>query len=159
MFVGDIDIDHKPFREILEPLRRFDPCLSIAFIHDNHDSDSHEHWEMLHDAGNAVVFHGFGANLSGIWVAGLGGHFVEPIWLPPARPFFATKQAAMSRGVFQYRGGQRSSPEYAAIRHEHIAVVQLKIRAIGNSLHQLLMTTQQSTAFGPEREYEAAPGR
>ncbi len=68
----------------------------------------------VHDAGNAVEFHGLVANISGIWVAGLGGHFVEPIWLPPARPVFATKQAAMSRGVFQYRGGQRTSPEYHA---------------------------------------------
>lgn len=114
VFVGDIDVDHKPFREILEPLRRFDPRLSIAFNHGNHDADSQEHWEMLHDAGNAVVFHGPVANLSGIWVAGLGGHFVEPIWLPPARLVFSTKQAAISRGVFQYRGSQRTSPEYHA---------------------------------------------
>lgn len=113
-FVGDIDIDHRPFRKILEPLRRFDPRLGIAFIHGNHDADSHQHWEMLHDAGEAVVLHGLVANLSGVWVAGLGGHFLEQIWMPPASPAFASKQAAMSRGVFQYRGGQRSSPEYHA---------------------------------------------
>lgn len=114
VFVGDIDIFHKPFREILEPLRRFDSHLGIAFIHGNHDADTHQRWEMLHDAGNAVVFHGLVANLSGIQVAGLGGHFLQPIWMPPASPAFATKQAAMSRNVFKYRGGQRPSPEYHA---------------------------------------------
>ena len=114
VFVGDIDIFHKPFREILEPLRRFDPHLGIAFIHGNHDADTHQHWEMLHDAGDAIVFHGLVANLSGIWVAGLGGYFLRPIWMPPARPAFATQQAAMSADVFRFRGGQRPSPEYLA---------------------------------------------
>lgn len=36
VFVGDIDIFHKPFREILEPRRTFDPTLGIAFIHGNY---------------------------------------------------------------------------------------------------------------------------
>jgi predicted MPP superfamily phosphohydrolase len=112
VFAGDIDIDHKPLREILEPVRRFDPDLGIAFIHGNHDADSHEHWEMLHDAGEAVALHGQVVNLSGVLVAGLGGHFIQGVWMPPAAPAYASKQAAISRGTFQYRGDHRPSPEY-----------------------------------------------
>lgn len=114
VFAGDIDIDHRPFREILEPVRRFDPDLGIAFIHGNHDADSHEHWEMLHDAGEAVALHGQVVNLSGILVAGLGGQFIRNVWMPPAAPTYASKQAAISRETFQYRGGHRPSPEYDA---------------------------------------------
>lgn len=114
VFVGDIEIDHRPFREILEPVHRFDPKLRVAFIHGNHDADSHAHWLMLHDAGNAVALHGTVVNLSGILVAGLGGHFIQDVWMPPAAPIYASKQAAMSRGTFKYRDGQQSSPEYDA---------------------------------------------
>ncbi len=114
VFVGDIDIDHISFREILEPVHRFDPKLGVLFIHGNHDADTHEHWLMLHDAGNAVAVHGTVVNLSGILVAGLGGHFVEDVWMPPAAPIFSSKQAAMSRGAFQHREGQRPSPKFEA---------------------------------------------
>lgn len=114
VFVGDIDIDHRPFREILEPVRRFDPELKVAFIHGNHDADTHEHWEMLHDAGDALELHGQVMNLSGIMVAGLGGHFIQDVWMPPAAPTYASKQAALSRGAFRYRNSQRPSPEYDA---------------------------------------------
>lgn len=114
VFVGDVDIAHKPFREILEPVHRFDPKLGVAFIHGNHDADSHEHWSMLHDAGNAVALHGNVVNLSGILVAGLGGHFVQEVWMPPAWPICASKEAAISRRLFQYHGDHQSSPEYNA---------------------------------------------
>lgn len=114
VFVGDIDIDHKPLREILEPVRRFDRDLRIAYIHGNHDADSHEHWAMLHDAGDAVALHGQVVDLSGVRVAGLGGHFIDGVWMPPAAPAYASKQVAISREAFKYRGGERPSPEYDA---------------------------------------------
>jgi hypothetical protein len=114
VFAGDIDIAHKPFREILEPVYRFDPEIRVAFIHGNHDADSYEHWEMLHDCGPAVALHGQVVNLSGVLVAGLGGHFVGRVWMPPAEPSFTTKKAALNRSAFQYRGGQRPSPVYQA---------------------------------------------
>lgn len=114
VFAGDIDIAHKPFREILEPLYGFDPEVRVGFVHGNHDADSYEHWEMLHDCGPAVPLHGQVVNLSGVLVAGLGGHFVGRVWLPPAEPSFTSKKAALNRGAFQYRGGQRPSPMYQA---------------------------------------------
>jgi hypothetical protein len=112
VFAGDIDIAHKPFREILEPVYRFDQEIRVAFIHGNHDADSHDHWEMLHDCGPAAPLHGQVVNLSGVLVAGLGGHFIERVWMPPGHPKFASKQASMNRGGFQYRDGQRPKALY-----------------------------------------------
>lgn len=122
VFVGDIDVAHKPLREILEPVQRFDQDIRFAFIHGNHDADSHDHWEMLHDCGTAVPLHGRVVNLSGVLVAGLGGHFIQRVWMPPAEPSFTTKQGAMNRGAFQFRGGQRPSASYhAAIYPDDLA--------------------------------------
>lgn len=112
VFAGDIDIAHQPFKEILAPVKRFDSSVRFAFIHGNHDADSHDNWEMLHDCGDAVPLHGQVVNLSGVLVAGLGGHFVGRVWMPPEAPAFASKEAAMNRGAFQFRGGQRPSPVY-----------------------------------------------
>lgn len=39
VFLGDIDIEHISFREILEPLRRSFPNSKVAFIHGNHDAE------------------------------------------------------------------------------------------------------------------------
>lgn len=112
VFAGDIDIDHKPFREILEPLKRVDANMRVAFIHGNHDADSHEHWAMLHDCGDAVPIHGQVVELDGVRVAGLGGHFVGRVWMPPAVPVYFDKEAATSRDATEFRGGQRPSPVY-----------------------------------------------
>ncbi|MEQ1660919.1 MAG: metallophosphoesterase, partial [Hylemonella sp.] len=60
----------------------------------------------------AVALHGQVVNLSGVLLAGLGGHFVGRVWVPPAEPAFASKEAALNRGAYQYRGGQRPSPVY-----------------------------------------------
>ena len=118
IFLGDIDIDHKPFREVLEPLRRNFPEVKVAFIHGNHDADTYEHWAMLHDAGDAVGFHGqvlvlqnTGKTYSdSIRVAGLGGNFMGRIWSPPGKPLFRNKAQAMNRGPYQWRDGQRPNP-------------------------------------------------
>jgi len=114
VFAGDIDIAHRPFREILEPVYRFDQEIRVAFIHGNHDADSHDHWEMLHDCGPAVPLHGQVVNLSGVLVAGLGGNFVERVWMPPERPKFGSKKASMNRGTYQFRNGQRPKSLYHA---------------------------------------------
>lgn len=113
VFAGDIDIN-QPFRELLAPIRAIDQDVRYAFIHGNHDADSYERWDALHDADGAVALHGQVVNLSGVLVAGLGGHFVGRVWVPPTEPAFTSKKAALNRGAFQYRGGQRPSPIYQA---------------------------------------------
>jgi predicted phosphodiesterase len=115
VFLGDVDIDHRPFREILVPLRKAFPTVTIAFIHGNHDCDSYEAWECLHDGGaGTLALHGKVTELNGIRIAGLGGAFMGRVWSPPDLPKFASKESAMNRGAFQFRGGQRPSPNYLA---------------------------------------------
>ncbi|WP_460489269.1 metallophosphoesterase family protein [Curvibacter fontanus] len=150
VFVGDIDIDHRPFNEIFAPLRRFDPDLRIAFIHGNHDADSHEHWSMLHDAGDAVALHGKVANLSGVRVAGLGGHFVQGVWLPPAAPACSSKQAAVSRNALQFRGSQHPSPEYNA------AIYADDLDALAKGQADILVTHEAPSCH--PRGFEALDG-
>ncbi|MDD2882498.1 MAG: metallophosphoesterase [Rhodoferax sp.] len=116
VFLGDIDIDHISFREILAPLRRNFPNTKVGFIHGNHDADTYEHWEMLHDCGDAVALHGQVLELDGVKVAGLGGNFMGRIWNPPTQATFQSKDKAMNRGPYQWRDGQRPDPSlYAAI--------------------------------------------
>jgi len=112
VFVGDIDINLKPFKEYLEPISRWDPAIRIAFIPGNHDADSYGHWEMLHDAGDAVSLHGQVLEMEGVRVAGLGGHFVGRVWMPPSVPLFRSREEALGGGAFRFRGGQRPSPTY-----------------------------------------------
>ena len=115
IFLGDVDIAHRPLREILQPLRRVYPSVQVGFIHGNHDADSYEAWEYLHDAGDdAIKLHGKVTTLNGIRVAGLGGVFLGKVWKPPEVPKFGSMEAAMSRGAFQFRRGQRPSPTYQA---------------------------------------------
>lgn len=124
VFLGDIDIDHKPFREILEPLKRNFPDVRVAFIHGNHDADTYEHWAMLHDCGDALILHGQVLELDGVRVAGLGGNFLGRIWRPPGPACFANKRLAMNRGTYQWRDGQRPNPSLnAAIYPDDVAVL------------------------------------
>jgi predicted phosphodiesterase len=121
VFLGDIDIDHKPFRGILEPLRRTFPSVKVAFIHGNHDADTYEHWDCLHDCGDAIALHGQVLDLDGVKVAGLGGNFMGRIWSPPANATFQSKDKAMKGGPHQWRDGQRPSPSlHAAIYPDDI---------------------------------------
>jgi predicted phosphodiesterase len=112
VFLGDIDIHHMPFSQALEPLRKSYPGIKVGFIHGNHDADTYDHWDCLHDAGEAVALHGQVVDLDGVKVAGLGGTFLERVWMPPKQPLFGSKSAAMNRGAFQLRDGQRSNPAY-----------------------------------------------
>ena len=111
VFLGDVDIDHQPFREILAPLKRNFPSVKVAFIHGNHDADTYEHWACLHDCGEAVALHGQVVEMNGVRIGGLGGNFLGRIWSPPGEAFFANKAAAMNRGAFQWRGGQKPNPK------------------------------------------------
>lgn len=114
VFLGDVDLEHEPFRERLAPLQLKHPQLRVAFIHGNHDADSYRHWEMLHDCGDAVALHGKVVDLDGVRVAGLGGNFQGRVWMPPGEAILANRAASMDRGAFQRRGGQRASPKLQA---------------------------------------------
>lgn len=116
VFLGDVEIDHVPFKEILAAIKHNYPGVNFAFIHGNHDADTYEHWEMLHDCGEAMPLHGRVVSLNGIHVAGLGGNFMGRVWNPPADAKFHAKKDAMNRGPFQWRDGQRPKPSlHAAI--------------------------------------------
>jgi Icc-related predicted phosphoesterase len=129
VFLGDIDIDHCPFRQVLEPLRRRFPAVRVAFIYGNHDADTYEHWAMLHDCGEALALHGRVLELDGVRIAGLGGNFLGRIWSPPALASFDNKDAAMNRGPYQWRDGQRPNPKlHAAIYPNDVAALS-KLRA------------------------------
>lgn len=122
IFLGDVEIVHQPFRKYLQSLRFRFPSVKVAFIHGNHDADSYEHWACLHDCGDAVALHGRVADLDGIRVAGLGGSFLGRVWAPPAAPAFANKAAAMARGSYGWRDGQRPSPKlHGAIYPDDVA--------------------------------------
>ena len=124
VFLGDIDIDHLTFREVLAPLNHEFPAMKVAFIHGNHDADTYAHWEMLHDCGDAVALHAQVTELSGVRVAGLGGHFMGRVWSPPAPASFQNKHQATSRGAFQWRGGQKPNPSlHAAIYPDDVAAL------------------------------------
>lgn len=129
VFLGDIDIDHITFREVLAPLNRNFPAMKVAFIHGNHDADTYEHWEMLHDCGDAVALHAKVTELDGVRVAGLGGNFMGRVWSPPAQASFQNKQKAMNRGAYQWRDGQKPNPSlHAAIYPDDVATLS-KLRA------------------------------
>jgi hypothetical protein len=118
IFLGDVDIDHKPFHEVLEPLHRNLPLVKVAFIHGNHDADTYEHWSMLHDCADAVALHDqvMFLDMAGvsdqdrIRLAGLGGNFLGRVWSPPGKVVFRNKASAMNRGPYQWRNGQRPYP-------------------------------------------------
>jgi predicted phosphodiesterase len=119
VFLGDVDIDHKPFQEIMAPVSRCNPALKVAFIHGNHDADTHDHWEMLHDCGEAIALHGRVVDLDGVKVAGIGGNFMGKIWMPPQEPVIQNRQTAMTNGDFDYphlgREHRKSSTLHGAI--------------------------------------------
>ncbi|NPC59344.1 metallophosphoesterase [Caenimonas sp. S4] len=134
VFLGDVDIDHKPLRELLDPMYRDYPQLRVAFIHGNHDADTYEHWKMLHDAGNAIALHGRVVELNGVRVAGLGGVFLGQVWMPPGEAIVANKAEAIARGTFQWRGGQRPAPKYLG------AIYQDEFEALATQEADILVT-------------------
>jgi predicted phosphodiesterase len=124
VFLGDLDIDQLPLRVVLEPMLTLSPELRVAFVHGNHDADSYAHWECLHDGGEAVALHGRVVDLDGLRVAGLGGNFLGRVWAPPSQPTFTNKVAAMQRGPYGWREGQRPSPKlHGAIYPDDVATL------------------------------------
>jgi predicted phosphodiesterase len=112
VLLGDVDC-LKPLDEYLLPLRRNLPSVQVAYIPGNHDSDNYDAFGYLKNS-SALNLHGKVTELAGtgIRVAGLGGVFLGRVWYPPDPPKLASQDAAMMRGAFQYRGGQRPSPTY-----------------------------------------------
>lgn len=134
VFVGDVDIDHRSFKEILEPLKRYAPQIRVSFIHGNHDADTHEHWAMLHDCGDALALHGQVIDMDGVRVAGLGGNFMGRVWDPPGEEKFRNKNEAMNRGSYQWRDGQRPKPSL------HAAIYPDDVRALSSQRADILVT-------------------
>lgn len=122
IFLGDVEIFVKSLKEILDPLHKHFPTLQAAFIHGNHDADTYENWECLHDCGPAVALHGRVVDLDGIRVAGLGGNFMGRVWAPLSTPTFLNKEAALKSGPFAWREGKRPSPKlHGAIYPDDLA--------------------------------------
>jgi hypothetical protein len=73
VFLGDVDLEDQPLWQKLRPLREVWPFINFAFIHGNHDADTHEKWIHLHDRGPALLLHGqcsiWTVFLSQDWVA------------------------------------------------------------------------------------------
>ena len=111
IFLGDQDLE-RPFDEYLGPMSRQWPSVSYAYILGNHDSDSWAKYEFLTSSTIAQNLDGKVTTINGIRIAGLGGVFLDKVWYPPDAPKLASASAALMRGAFQYRGGQRPSSQY-----------------------------------------------
>lgn len=124
VFLGDLEITGRSLREILTPFREVFPDQRVAFIHGNHDADTHENWACLHDCGDALALHGRVVDLDGIRVAGLGGNFMGRVWAPPSEPTFSSKAEAMKRGPYGWRDGQQPNPKlHGAIYPDDVAIL------------------------------------
>ncbi len=134
VFLGDVDLTFRTLKEVLAPLKRHFPEIGVAFIHGNHDADTYEKWALLHDCGDARVLHGQVLSLDGIRVAGLGGNFLGRTWYPPAEPLFESKDKAMNRGAFQFRGGQRPNPSF------HAAIYPDDVKRLSKNWADILVT-------------------
>ncbi len=110
VFLGDIDPPGMSFREALAPLREAFPAVRVAFIHGNHDADSHEAWARMHDAGDAVALHGRVVDLDEVRVAGLGGNFLGRVWYPPNAPKITSRHEATYRHPNLVKRGQLCNP-------------------------------------------------
>ncbi len=111
IYLGDQDLE-RPFDDYLLPMARKWPAVSHAYILGNHDCDSWEKYEFLTSSKIAQSLDGKVTSLNGIRIAGLGGVFIDRVWYPPEAPRLASAAAALMRGAFQYRGGQRPSSQY-----------------------------------------------
>jgi predicted phosphodiesterase len=79
IFLGDLECP-LPLDVLLRPIL---DLTEVWFIHGNHDSDKGAYWHNLH--GNSLAgrnLHGRVATVAGHRVAGLGGTFEAPVWLP-----------------------------------------------------------------------------
>lgn len=110
VFLGDIEPPGVTFREALAPLHEAFPSMRVAFIHGNHDADTHEAWAALHDAVDAVHLHGRVVDLDGVRVAGLGGNFLGRVWYPPQEPKIRSRHEATYRHPNLVKRGQPHAP-------------------------------------------------
>lgn len=134
VFLGDLQLS-RPLRAELDEIRSLREFgVRVAFIHGNHDADRHEHWEYLHDCGDAVALHGQVVELEGIRVAGLGGNFQGRVWYPPAEPNVRRKAEVMNRGPWARRNGQRPNPKY------HSAIYPDEVLALSRKRADILVT-------------------
>lgn len=81
VFLGDIECS-LPLDIILKSILNL---TEVWYIHGNHDSDKNAYWHNLH--GNSLAdqnLHGRVATIAGYRIAGLGGTFEAPVWLPGA---------------------------------------------------------------------------
>ena len=131
VFLGDIDIDHVSFREVLAPLRRHFSQTQVAFIHGNHDADTYDHWQCLHDCGDALAMHGKVVELDGIRVAGLGGNFMGRIWSPPGSVLYQSRDAALNDPHNNWRDpdGQRPNAQHLATIYPEDILTMSQLRA------------------------------
>jgi predicted phosphodiesterase len=127
VFLGDQQLS-RPLRTELEEIRALREFgVRVAFIHGNHDADTHEHWEYVHDCGDAIALHGQVVELEGIRVAGLGGNFQGRVWYPPSEPNFRRKAEAMNRGSWSRRDGLRPNPKlFSAIYPDEVQALSRK---------------------------------
>ena len=134
VFLGDLQLS-RPLRAELDEIRSLREFgVRVAFIHGNHDADRHEHWEYLHDCGDAVALHGQVVELAGIRVAGLGGNFQGRVWYPPGEPNVRRKAEVMNRGPWARRDGQRPNPK------NHSAIYPDEVLALSRKRTDILVT-------------------
>lgn len=113
VFLGDIELQTQSFRESIAHFQQACAGVKVAFIHGNHDADSHAQWDLLHDCGDAVALHGKVLDLDGVRVAGLGGNFLGRVWNPPAQINYHNKHQATHRGAYQWRDGQQPNSKFS----------------------------------------------
>jgi predicted phosphodiesterase len=73
VFLGDVELTDRPLREVLAQLMQDNSSIQVLFVHGNHDADSHERWELMHDCGSAVEIHGRVFGIDGVRLAGTCG--------------------------------------------------------------------------------------
>lgn len=134
VFLGDIEIDKQPLQQVLKPMHIQYPSLQFSFVHGNHDADTYDRWNCLHDSGDAQPLHGKVIEMNGVRVAGLGGNFLGRVWAPPSLPRLANRSAAMDRGPFAQRNGQRPNPKLNG------AIYFDEVTLLGNLCADILVT-------------------
>lgn len=116
LFVGDLDLN-EPFAHVCREIRQYVPELTIGYVHGNHDSDSYEKWEFLHD-GSAIDLHATVTEIHSVRIAGLGGTFLSKIWHPPLPLKYHSKSQLWGE-THRFRDGQRPNARYQGAIYPH----------------------------------------
>ena len=91
--------------------------VPVLYVHGNHDSDSYEKWEFLHD-GSAIDLHATVTEIHSVRIAGLGGTFLSKIWNPPLPPKYHSKSQLWGE-THRFRDGQRPNARYQGAIYPH----------------------------------------